>query len=221
MFFNLAQSFNSYLILPNHFMDILIIFVILIFSAIVHEVSHGLMAERFGDDTAREEGRITLNPIPHIDPFGSILLPLLLLLAHSPIIFGAAKPVPVNFNNLRPQKLGMALVSLAGPFSNFLLAILFVIPIKLNLANAVAYPILIEAIVINLVLGVFNLIPIPPLDGSKVVAAFLPKEWVYRLFSIERWGFVLVLIFLYTGLLSYILVPVIFWFGNLFHIVLL
>src|SRR5271156_5531443 len=101
--------------------NILIIFVILIFSAIVHEVSHGLMAERLGDDTAREQGRITLNPIPHIDPFGSILVPLLLLIGHSPVIFGAAKPVPVNFDNLRPKKLGMALVSLAGPLSNFAL----------------------------------------------------------------------------------------------------
>src|SRR2546429_685692 len=101
-------------------MDILVTFVILIFSAIIHEISHGLMAERLGDSTARDEGRITLNPIPHIDPFGSILLPLALLLAHSPVIFGSAKPVPVNFNNLRNPKSGMALVSLAGPVSNFL-----------------------------------------------------------------------------------------------------
>src|SRR6185369_5675445 len=103
-------------------MSLLITFVILIFSAIVHEVSHGLVAEKLGDSTARDEGRITLNPIPHIDPFGSILLPLLLLLAHSPVIFGAAKPVPVNFNNLRNPKRDMALVSFAGPLSNFLLA---------------------------------------------------------------------------------------------------
>src|SRR5579864_4859412 len=99
-------------------MDIILIFIILIFSAIVHEVSHGLMAEKLGDSTARDEGRITLNPIPHIDPFGSILLPLLLLFAHSPVIFGAAKPVPVNFDNLKPRRLGMALVSLAGPVAN-------------------------------------------------------------------------------------------------------
>src|ERR1017187_934459 len=99
-------------------MDIIIILIILLFSAIVHEVCHGLMAERLGDDTAREQGRITLNPIPHIDPFGSIMLPLLLLAVHSPVIFGAAKPVPVNFAQLRPRKLGMVLVSLAGPLSN-------------------------------------------------------------------------------------------------------
>lgn len=199
-------------------MSIIITFIILIFSAIVHEVSHGLMAEQLGDDTAREAGRITLNPIVHIDPFGSILLPLVLLLAHSPIIFGAAKPVPVNFNNLRKPRSGMALVSLAGPFSNFLLAILFVIPIKLGVANQIAYPILIEAILINLVLGTFNLIPIPPLDGSKILASVLPQEWWPRLFSLERWGFVLVLVFLYLGWLQLILIPVIMWFGQLFKV---
>src|SRR6185503_16943118 len=122
-------------------MDILIVLVILIFSAIVHEVSHGLMAEKFGDDTAREAGRITLNPIPHIDPYGSILLPALLLFLHSPIIFGAAKPVPVNFNNLRPRKVGMAAVALAGPLSNFLLAIICAFIIKFGLSNSIANPI--------------------------------------------------------------------------------
>lgn len=199
-------------------MNIIIIFVVLLFSAIVHEVSHGLAAEYFGDSTARDAGRITLNPIPHIDPFGSILLPLLLLAVGSPIIVGAAKPVPVNFNNLRNPKRDMALVSLAGPLSNFLLAILFGLIIKLGLSNSISGPILVTGIVLNLVLGVFNLIPIPPLDGSKIVASFLPTEWVYKLFRFERWGFILVLVFLYTGLLSYILVPVIVLFGRIFNI---
>jgi len=198
--------------------NILIIFVILIFSAIVHEVSHGLMAEKLGDDTARDAGRITLNPIPHIDPFGSILLPLILLLAGSPIILGAAKPVPVNFNNLKPRKLGMALVSLAGPAANFLLAILCTIPIKLGFANPIAYPILVEAIILNLVLGTFNLIPIPPLDGSKVLASLLPDEAMNWILSWERWGFILVLIFLYLGWLQIVLLPVIMWFGKIFGI---
>jgi Zn-dependent protease len=199
-------------------MDILITFIILIFSAIVHEVSHGLMAERLGDDTAREEGRITLNPIPHIDPFGSILLPLILLMAHSPVIFGAAKPVRVNFNNLRNPKRGMALVSIAGPISNFCLAILFTIPIKLGLANAIAYPILMQAILINLVLGTFNLVPIPPLDGSKILASFAPDKWMYKILSLERYGFILVLIFLYLGWLENILYPVLVLFSRVFGI---
>jgi Zn-dependent protease len=198
--------------------NILITFVILIFSAIVHEVSHGLMAEKLGDDTAREEGRITLNPIPHIDPFGSILLPLILLFAGSPIIFGAAKPVPVNFNNLRNPKSGMALVSLAGPAANFLLAVLFTIPIKLGFVNSISYPILLEAIILNLVLGTFNLIPIPPLDGSKIVAAALPDSAMRWILSWERYGFILVLIFLYFGWLQLVLLPVVMWFGKIFGI---
>ncbi len=199
-------------------MDILITFTILIFSAIVHEVAHGVVAEQLGDDTAREEGRITLNPVPHIDPFGTILLPLLLLAANSPVIFGSAKPVPVNFNNLKNPKFGMALVSFAGPLSNFLLAVLFVIPIKLGLASEIAQPILIQAIVINLVLGVFNLVPIPPLDGSKIVASFLPTHLMHKLLEMEKFGFILVLVFLYSGLLSKILTPVVWWFSGVFNI---
>lgn len=202
-------------------MDLVITLVILLFSAIVHEVSHGLMAERLGDDTAREEGRITLNPIPHIDPFGSILLPLLMWFATAgQFVFGAAKPVPVNFSNLRNPRSGMALVSLAGPFSNFALAILLVIPLKLNLASSIAEPILLKAILINLLLGVFNLIPIPPLDGSKVIASFLPREWMYKLLELERFGFILILLFLYTGVLNTIFVPVVVIFSNLFGLYL-
>lgn len=198
-------------------MDILITFIILIFSAIVHEVSHGLMAEKLGDDTARQEGRITLNPIPHIDPFGSILLPLILLMAHSPVIFGAAKPVPVNFNNLRNPKRGMALVSLAGPVSNFLLAAFFAGVLKIGIGvNHISAPILLQAMLINLVLGVFNLIPIPPLDGSKIIAAFLPNERMNKILSFERYGFILVLIFLYLGWLQVILLRVIGLFGKIF-----
>lgn len=197
-------------------MDILILLVILVFSAIVHEVSHGIAAEKFGDDTARDMGRITLNPIPHIDPYGSILLPALLLFLNSPIVFGAAKPVPVNFNNLRPRKLGMAVVSLAGPLSNFALAILGAIIIKLGLSNSIADPILSQVILINIVLGTFNLIPIPPLDGSKIIAAFLPDELMYTILSWERFGFLLVIIFLLLGWLEKILLPVIYFFSSLF-----
>jgi Zn-dependent protease len=198
--------------------NVLILVAILLFSAIVHEVSHGLMAEKLGDDTAREQGRITLNPIVHIDPFGSIMLPLILIMAGSPIIFGAAKPVPVNFNNLRNPKLGMALVSLAGPLSNFALAILFVIPIKLGLVNSVSYPILMQAILINLVLGTFNLVPSPPLDGSKILAALAPNDWMYKILEWERYGFLLVIVFLYLGWLERILLPVLVMFSRVFGI---
>jgi Zn-dependent protease len=197
-------------------MEILITLVILLFSAIVHEVSHGLAAEKLGDSTAREEGRITLNPIPHIDPFGSILLPGFLLLVGSPIIFGAAKPVPVNFEALRPRKLGMALVSLAGPLSNFILAAIFAGVLRFGLGNEVSTPILVQAIIINIVLGTFNLLPIPPLDGSKIVASFLPNRLMYRLLYLEQYGFILVLIFLMLGLLDKILLPVVMFFFRLF-----
>lgn len=198
-------------------MDILITFIILIFSAIVHEVSHGLMAEKLGDSTARDEGRITLNPIPHIDPFGSILLPLALLWAGSPVVFGSAKPVPVDFNQLKPRRLGMALVSLAGPFSNFALAALFAAILKIGIGvSRIAEPILFQAMVINIVLGIFNLIPIPPLDGSKILLAAAPDSWARPILSMERWGFVLVFLFLYTGLLSLILVPAVNLFLKVF-----
>jgi Zn-dependent protease len=199
-------------------MEILITLAILLFSVIVHEVSHGLMAEKLGDDTAREEGRITLNPIPHIDPFGSILLPGFLLLVGSPIVFGAAKPVPVNFNNLRPQKLGMALVSLAGPLSNFALAIVFISIIKLGLGNEVSTPILFQATILNIVLGTFNLLPIPPLDGSKVIASMLPTNAMHWILSMEKYGFFLVIIFLMLGILDKILLPVVTTFFRIFSI---
>lgn len=197
-------------------MEILITLIILLFSAIVHEVSHGLVAEKFGDSTARDEGRITLNPIPHIDPFGSILLPGFLLLVGSPIIFGAAKPVPVNFGNMRNPKLGMALVSLAGPLSNFALAVLLMLPVVFGLITGDVAAIWLKAVIINIVLGTFNLLPIPPLDGSKIIASFLPREWMYRLLSFEQYGFILVLIFLMLGLLDKILLPVVRAFFALF-----
>lgn len=202
-------------------MEYVILLAILVFSVIVHEVMHGVVAEKLGDSTARDMGRITLNPIPHIDPFGSLLLPLLLLAVGSPVILGAAKPVPVNFNNLRDPKRGMALVSLAGPLSNFGLAILLVIPLKLGLTNDLSGPILLQAVLINLVLGVFNLLPIPPLDGSKIVASFAPDRWMYKILEWERFGFLLVLLFLYSGLLNYILLPVVFWFSKIFGLSLL
>ncbi len=197
-------------------MEILITLLILLFSAIIHEVSHGLAAEKLGDSTARDEGRITLNPIPHIDPFGSILLPALLLFVGSPIIFGAAKPVPVNFDALRPRKLGMALVSFAGPASNFILAILMILPIKFGLLSGIMAEYWLKAVVMNLVLGTFNLLPIPPLDGSKILASLLPTNAMYWILSMERYGFFIVIIFLMLGILDKILGPVITTFFNLF-----
>jgi Zn-dependent protease len=199
-------------------MEILITLAILLFSAIVHEVMHGVVAEYLGDSTARDEGRITMNPIPHIDPFGSILLPGLLLWIGSPIIFGAAKPVPVNFDALRPRKLGMALVSLAGPLSNYTLAVLFILPVAFGLVSGVMEGIWLQAALLNVVLGTFNLLPIPPLDGSKIIASFLPDRLMYWILSLEQYGFILVIIFLYLGLLNKIMLPAILIFTNLFGV---
>src|SRR3989344_1398567 len=158
-------------------MDLLsgiITLVILLFSAIIHEISHGFVAERLGDPTARLMGRLTLNPQKHIDPMMSIALPLLLLISGSPIIIGAAKPVPVDVFNLRDGRKDLALVSLAGPLSNVILAILasFIVKLLANFAPSETVFFLISFFTItaklNLLLAIFNLIPIPPLDGSKI-----------------------------------------------------
>lgn len=170
--------------------------VIFLFSVIIHEVSHGYAAYMQGDNTAKYAGRLTLNPIPHVDLFGSILLPLLLILGHSPMVIGWAKPVPFNPYNLKNQKWGEAIVALAGPLSNICIALVFGLLIRFGL-----FPSLIEPfgyiVFINLILAVFNLVPIPPLDGSKILFSILP----YRLNSIreflEKNGFFLLLIFVF------------------------
>ena len=148
---------------------------ILIFSAILHEVAHGFVAYRLGDPTAKIMGRLTLNPISHIDPVMSILLPLMLILSGSPVIFGAAKPVPVDPFNLREGRKDMALVALAGPLTNILLAILASILLNLSGQTALA-PLFYVMGTINLLLAIFNLLPIPPLDGSKVFSLILPEK---------------------------------------------
>lgn len=175
-------------------LTLLIGLIVLLFSAILHEVAHGLVADRLGDPTARLSGRLTLNPIPHIDLFMSILLPLLLIVSGSPVIFGGAKPVPIDPFNLKEGKKDVALVALAGPLTNFLLAIAAALllhisfwsrepwtlgPVSLVLNTIVTY---------NLLLGIFNLIPIPPLDGSKFIAMLLPDMEARAYLSIGNIG---------------------------------
>jgi len=153
--------------------------VVLVFSAILHEVAHGVMAQALGDPTARLEGRLTLNPIKHIDPMGSIFLPLILVISNAPLLFGWAKPVPYNpFNLKKGGRWAEALVAGAGPLTNLVLAITFGFVVQALVAlgapsgtTALAFSI----VVINVMLTLFNLIPIPPLDGSKVLASLLPK----------------------------------------------
>jgi Zn-dependent protease len=152
------------------------IVVIVIFSAIIHEVMHGVAADKLGDPTARYAGRLTLNPLVHLDPIGSVILPLFLALSGSPIMFGWAKPVPYNPYNLRPGRFSEAIVAGAGPASNAVIAVLAGIIIRLNIFPAGVNSAIFLIVVVNVMLCIFNLIPVPPLDGSKVIAAFLPRS---------------------------------------------
>lgn len=173
-------------------------FLIIIASAIIHEYMHGWAAERQGDDTARQAGRLTLNPIPHIDPMGTIFIPLLLLLLPGNFLIGWAKPVPYNPFNLRNRRWGPALVAAAGPAVNLFIAIIFGLIIKF-LAPSVFTAFLSLIVYINILLAVFNLVPIPPLDGSKILFALLPdnKFWSQFKINTERYGMVLVLFFVF------------------------
>jgi len=181
--------------------------VVLLFSIIIHEIAHGYVALLNGDPTARMLGRITLNPIPHIDPVGSILLPLLLLISQSSFLIGWAKPVPVNPLNFRNFRWGEFAVSAAGPVSNLALAAIFSALLRLGLENPGLTQLAYYGVSINIILALFNLIPIPPLDGSHILALVLPRE-LARLYSyLQPVGFFLILILFYTGILGAILMP--------------
>lgn len=175
-------------------------FIIFIYSIIIHEISHGLVAERLGDPTARLSKRLTLNPIPHIDPFMSLLLPLFLIFSGSPIIFGAAKPVPVDTYNLRNPKKDMGLIGLSGPLSNLLLAVFLSLLAKIVMMAAPSLfilSLLAYAVKINIILAIFNLTPIPPLDGGRVLMAILPEKYAEALASIEKLGMFVIIFLLF------------------------
>ncbi len=159
--------------------DVTFVIAVIIFSAIIHEVFHGAVADRLGDPTARLAGRLTLNPVSHIDMFGSIILPFLLAFSHSPIFFGYAKPVPYNPYNLRPGRFSEAFVAGAGPAANLALALLGGLIIRSGILAA-SNDIVFIVIKVNVMLFLFNLIPIPPLDGSKVIGAFMPNNLSHR-----------------------------------------
>jgi len=173
---------------------------ILIMSVVIHEVSHGYMANYLGDPTAKFEGRLTLNPIKHLDFFGSILVPAILYMTQTGFIFGWAKPVPYNPYNLRPGRWSEAMVALAGPASNFALAIIFGILLRFGVANGFSGGFLqITSLIvfINLLLMVFNLVPIPPLDGSKILFALVPEQTFKLRGFFERYGLILVVFFIF------------------------
>jgi Zn-dependent protease len=164
--------------------DVVFGIVILILSVVIHEVAHGVMANYLGDPTARLEGRLTLNPLKHLDPMGSIILPILLIVTHSPFLFGWAKPVPYNPYNLRRGgRFAEALVAAAGPGTNLLLAIIFGGIIRFLSAGGVpsaTISLAFSAVITNVMLAIFNCIPIPPLDGSKILEAFLPRSLAFQ-----------------------------------------
>ncbi len=200
-------------------------FIVLIFSAVLHEVAHGFEAQRLGDDTAERAGRLTLNPLKHLDPFLSVIMPLLLWLGTG-FFFAGAKPVPYNPNNLKNPRIDSVKVAFAGPITNFAIALIFgilsiLIPIggaaKNLIWGSIANPsvmspafsspldvlffLFLIIAYINILLGVFNLVPIPPLDGSKVLFVILPPtQRSYRImYFLERWGLLLVLLFVFFG----------------------
>lgn len=173
--------------------------IVLLFSVIVHEVMHGLAALKFGDTTALRAGRLTLNPIPHIDLFGTILLPALLIFTGAPILFGWAKPVPVNPLNFSSIRKGELFVSAAGILANFFLAAMAAIIFHILNALPQTFPFLLGKLLhftamINLVLGIFNLFPIPPLDGSKILLSQLPLHLARQYQKLEQYGFLILLI---------------------------
>ena len=185
-----------------------------IFAITVHEAAHGFAARYFGDMTAEREGRITLNPLKHIDPIGTILLPALTLLVGG-ILFGWAKPVPVNFSRLRNPKRDMLWVAAAGPASNFVMALFWALIIKLSVAYPSVYsePMALmgqAGVMINVVLMVLNLLPLPPLDGGRIAVSLLPNHLAYKYAQIERYGFIILIVLLATGILGRIMEPFIY-----------
>lgn len=187
---------------------------ILVFSAIFHEYMHGFVAEKLGDPTARQAGRLTLNPLPHLDMMGSIILPLLLVVSHSSFIIGWAKPVPYNPNNLRDRKYGDAKVAAAGPLANLILAAVFGLVLRFVPNLGLTFSTLLASIVyINLLLMVFNLVPIPPLDGSKILSSFLPWDLRQKYLSWEKYSLILLIAFIFIGFDW--LLPIVTWLFRL------
>lgn len=182
-----------------------------IFAITVHEVAHGWAARKCGDNTAYQQGRLTLNPMKHIDWFGTVILPGLLLLTGTGFIFGWAKPVPVDARNFKHPRQDMAWVALAGPVANLLMAIGWALVARLGVlikVEAISLPLIymgVAGISINLVLALINLLPIPPLDGSRVVTGILPNYWAWQYNRLERYGFIILLVLLYTRILNAIL----------------
>ncbi len=193
-------------------MEIFIILLILFPAIVIHEYAHGWTAYQLGDPTAKQLGRLTLNPIKHIDPVGTIIVPGMIFALRMTGVnippIGWAKPVPVNFRRLRHPRGDMMLVALAGPLSNVLIALGAVSLLKIDLLPG-AGEFLVMTVFVNLLLAVFNMVPVPPLDGSRVVMAFLPNKALYYYAQIERFGILIVLVLLQFGLFEHVILPIV------------
>jgi len=188
--------------------------IVLLFSLIIHEISHGGVANWLGDSTAKDQGRLTLNPIKHIDPFGSIILPILAFIftAGQGPIFGFAKPVPINPYNLKDQKWGTLKIAIAGPLANFLVAIIFGLLIRFSVFPGNISSLFSIIVSYNLLWGLFNLVPIPPLDGSHILFRLLPNSvWKLKI-VLQQYGMFILLFFLFFGL-KYLTIPIIFLYN--------
>ncbi len=189
----------------------LLFLVLFLYCIILHEIAHGYAAYLLGDDTAYRAGRLSLNPLVHIDPVGSILIPALLLFSHAPFVFGFARPVPINpfkFHKISNLRAGIAICSAAGPGANLVLGFVFCQMAKMSF-NPYAAQLFLYAAGLNVILAVFNLLPIPGFDGAHILAALLPREWFIRYKALEPYGMIIALVLLATGVIGWVLFPLV------------
>jgi Zn-dependent protease len=208
----LIQNFSVY-VLP------------ILFAITLHEAAHAYAAKYFGDSTAYVQGRMSLNPIRHIDPFGTILIPVMLYVVSSPFLFGYAKPVPVDWGKLRKPKRDMIWVALAGPAANLFMALLWLLFSIALVAMQVNEPFFVKmaqaGVIVNLVIFAFNLLPIPPLDGGRILTGLLPHRYAYQFAQLEPYGFFIVLALVFLQVLKFWMVPVIVVAEKLLHLIIL